>query len=58
MAVPNIVINAVKITPQTLTVGEKCVISVTIVPEQFRLVTKSSEILLDKAGNELICKEE
>ena len=32
MAAPNIVISAVKITPQTITVGEKFVISVTIVP--------------------------
>ena len=58
MAAPSIVISAVKITPQTVTVGEKFVISVTIVPEQFRISTKAGEILLDKAGNELICKEE
>lgn len=58
MAVPNIVISAVKITPQTVTVGEKFVISVAIVPEQFRIFTKAGETLLDKAGNELICKEE
>lgn len=57
MAVPNIVISAVKITPQTVTVGEKIVISVTIVPEQFRIATKAGENLLDKSGNELICKE-
>ena len=55
MAVPNIVISAVKITPQTVTVGEKIVISV---PEQFRIATKAGENLLDKSGNELICKEE
>lgn len=58
MTAPNIVISAVKITPQTVTVGEKFVISVTVVPEQFRISTKAGEILLDKAGNELICKEE
>ena len=58
MAAPNIVISAVKITPQTVTVGEKFVISVTIVPEQFRIATKAGENLLDKSGNELICKEE
>lgn len=58
MAVPNIVISAVKITPQTVTVGEKFVISVTIVPEQFRLNTLAAESILDKMGNELICKEE
>ena len=58
MAAPNIVISAVKITPQTVTVGEKIVISITIVPEQFRIATKVGENLLDKSGNELICKEE
>lgn len=50
MAAPNIVISAVKITPQTITVGEKFVISVTIVPEQFRIATKAGENLLDKSG--------
>lgn len=58
MAAPNIVISAVKITPQTVNVGEKFVISVTIVPEQFRIATKTGETLLEKSGNELICKEE
>lgn len=58
MAVPNIVISAVKITPQTVTVGEKFVISVTIEPERFRLNTLATENILDKVGNELICKEE
>lgn len=58
MSAPNIVISAVKITPQTVTVGEKFVISVTIVPEQFRIATRAGETLLDKSGNELICKEE
>ena len=58
MAAPNIVISAVKITPQMVTVGEKFVISVTVDPEQFRLATKAGETILDKSGNELICKEE
>lgn len=58
MAAPNIAISAVKITPQTVNVEEKFVISVTIVPEQFRIATKAEDTLLDKLGNELICKEE
>lgn len=58
MATPNIVISAVKITPQTVNVGEKFIISVAIVPEQFRISTKAGETILEKSGNEIICKEE
>lgn len=58
MAQCNIAITEVKLTPNPVYTGEKFIISVTIIPEEFRIVTKETEILTDKSGNELICKEE
>lgn len=54
----NVAITDVKITPNPVTTGELFIISVTVMPEQFRIVTMAADVLTDKEGTELICKEE
>lgn len=54
----NVAITEVKITPNPVYAGEKFIISVTVVPEQFKIATTANEIITDNTGNELICKEE
>lgn len=58
MASPNIVIQSASLSRNPVNTGEKLILSVKIVPEQFRIETLGGYIIVDKSGNEIICMEE
>lgn len=58
MAVANIVINDVSISPNPVNTGQQYKLAVGIVPETFEITTMDDYSLVDIDGYILICKEE
>lgn len=58
MAVANIVINDVSISPNPVNSGQQYKLAVGIIPETFEITTMDDFSLIDTDGYILICKEE